>query len=159
VGYQESKKSSGTSSITNSVTPRNKYNFMAPKKFSVAGKPGSDPTLVKAPLTIGEVTYFLAFDFNALATAEELTGLNLLGSLDLQNLNVTRLRALVYSAMLKAQPEITLTDVGDLFAMSTTPEIVNALVHAWTGSRPEVVVDGAKDDKVNPPVEQPELPL
>jgi hypothetical protein len=131
---------------------------MASKKNSVAGIPGKDKTLPNVKLTVFGKVYQLAFDFHSIAIAEELTGLNLLNSLDLQNLNATKYRALLYSALLKAQPEITLEETADLVTLATLPDITVALVHAWTGSQPEVIVDkDAKDE--NPPVGQIELPL
>lgn len=127
---------------------------MAGKKvtpIAVAGVPGRDKTLPDVPLTIGDKTFHLCFDFNALALAEELTGLNLLQSLDLQNLTVVKYRALLYSTLLKENPKITIEEVGQMVNIGTLPAITLALVHAWTGSRPEVIVD--KDEKENP--EQP----
>ena len=130
---------------------------MASKKSaitSVAGIPGKDKTLPNVPLTIDGRTYSLCFDFNALAIAEELTGLNLLQSLDLQNLSVVKYRALLYSTLLKENPKITIEEVGKMVTLATLPAITIALVHAWTGSQPEVLVDkDAKDTKQNP--EQP----
>jgi len=122
---------------------------MPPKKMSlVAGVPGSDPTLPKVPLTIKGKTYFLVFDFNAIAKAEELTGLNLLAALDFSNLNIVKYRALLYSALLTGSPKITLEEVGNLITVHNMGEVTLALVEAWTGSKPEVVEDKTK---VNPP--------
>lgn len=130
---------------------------MASKKVSsVAGVPGKDPTLPKVPLQIHGRQYFLAFDFNALATAEAATGLNLLGSLDLQNLNVIQYRALLFATLLKENPTITLEEVGSLVTLATLPSITMALVQAWTGSQPEIV-ETPKSASTNPPGEQPEL--
>ena len=124
---------------------------MASKKvtpIAVAGVPGKDKTLPNVPLTIDGVTRHLCFDFNAIAVAEELTGLNLLQSLDLQNLSAVKYRALLYSTLLKENPKITIEEVGGMINLSTLPAITVALVHAWTGSQPEVITD--KDDKANP---------
>jgi hypothetical protein len=131
--------------------------IMASRKLSVAGKPGSDPTLPKVKLTINGTDLYLVYDFNAIATAEELTGLELLaGSMDLSNLNANKYRALLYASLLKFQPDITLGAVGDLIKPATMPAIVTALVHAWTGSRPEIIADEKKDVSENPdvPLEQ-----
>jgi hypothetical protein len=126
---------------------------MATKKIhSVAGIPGKDPTLPKVPLELNGHTYFLTFDFNAIAVAEEKTGMNLLGSLDLQNLTVRQYRALLYSTMLKETPEITLEEVGNLVTLASIPAITLALIHAWTGSQPEVVKEKASAKR---PDEQP----
>lgn len=114
---------------------------------TVAGIPGSDPTLSSASVTIHDRTYKLCFDFNALATAEELTGINLLTSLDLSSLSVVKFRAIFYAALLKDQPEITLGQAGSLITMKSMNDITLALIEAWTGSRPEV--DEA-ETKANP---------
>ena len=122
---------------------------MASKKVSVAGVPGVDPTLPRVPLVLNGKTHYLHFSFNAIAKAEELTGLNLLGSLDLQNLNAIQYRALLYSTLLQEDPSITLERVGNMISLATLPAITVALVHAWTGSQPEIV-ETAKDEKANP---------
>jgi hypothetical protein len=133
---------------------------MASKKFSVAGKPGSDPTLPNVALTINEKVFQLCYDFNSIAEAENLTGINLLfSSMDFQNLDARKYRALLFAALLKGQPGITLDEAGALINNTTIPSILQALVEAWTGSHPEILVDSEKADKVNPPVEQQELPL
>jgi hypothetical protein len=126
---------------------------MATRK-AVAGKPALDPTLPNVPLVLNGRTLFLAFDFNAIATAESVTGLELLNSIDLQNLNAGKFRALLYSALLKAQPDITIEEVGSMINFTSLPAITVALVHAWTGSQPEIVE--ANKETANPPVEQPD---
>lgn len=128
---------------------------MAPKRLSVVGVLGKDKTLPNVPLTLNGTTYHLCYSFNGIAVAEELTGLELLaGSMDLQNMNASRFRAMLYASLLKGQPKITIDEVGDLINPKSIPEIVTALVHAWTGSRPEVIIE--KDEKPNPdePLEQ-----
>ena len=122
---------------------------MASKKVSVAGVPGVDPTLPRVPLVLNGKTYYLHFSFNAIATAEELTGLNILDSMDLQNLNAIKYRALLYSTLLQEDPSITLERVGNMISLATLPAITVALVHEWTGSNPEIV-EAAKDEKANP---------
>lgn len=124
-----------------------------PRKNNVAGVPGKDPTLPKVPLTIDGITRHLVYDFNAIAVTEELTGINLLECIDLQNLTAAKYRALLYSTLLKENPDITLEQVGALVRFDTLPAVTVALVEAWTGSRPEVVT-GSKAENENPPVEQ-----
>jgi hypothetical protein len=124
---------------------------MASRK-TVAGTPGLDPSIVKVPLKLNGKTYHLNFSFNGIATAEALTGLKLLGCIDLQNLSATQYRALLYSTLLDENPDISIGEVGSLINLKTLPEITIALVHAWTGSRPAIV---AEEGEANPPVEQP----
>jgi hypothetical protein len=128
---------------------------MTQKKIAlVAGVPGSDPTLPKVSITVGGKVYFLAFDFNSIAKAEELTGLNLLKSLDFTDLSITTYRALLFSALLKGNPDITLEEVGDMITVKNMTEVTLALVEAWTGSKPDVVEE--VKPVVNPPIEPSE---
>jgi hypothetical protein len=129
---------------------------MARTKTSVAGIPGKDPTLPKVSVTINNEVYYLAYDFNGIAIAEEITGLDLLNSsMDLSKVNARKFRALLFASMLKARPEITLFEVGDLIRNTTMNDLVIALVEAWTGSRPTILDE--KDVDANPPVEQPSV--
>lgn len=100
-----------------------------------------DPTLPKVPLELDGKKYFLVFDFNAVVIAESLTGLNLLNALDLRNLSASSTRALLYAALLKVQPDLTLEAVGNLITEAGRKGEVNkipkALVKAYLESQPE----------------------
>lgn len=89
-------------------------------------------------MTVDDKTYTLEYDFNAIARAEELTGLNLFSSFDFTHLSVVKFRAMLFASLLKNHPKITLDDAGNLVTVHTLPALVVKLVEAWNGSRPEV---------------------
>lgn len=97
----------------------------------------TDPTLPKVSITIDGMEYFLAWDFNALAKGEEITGENLLQSMSFENISATRLRSLFYVSLLKFQPEITEEKAGELGGQVNAGAIMRAIVEAYTGSMPE----------------------
>jgi hypothetical protein len=103
----------------------------------MAKKPVIDPTLPKVSLEITGNKYLLCFDFNAIATAEQLTGLNLIRALRSDEWSALQLRALLYSALLKLQPGTTLEDAGALINIKTMAKVTNAIVEAFTESHPE----------------------
>ena len=109
----------------------------------------ADPTVRYAKLTLAGETYWLAFDFNGLAVAEEITGLNLLQALrTLVNLSVSQTRGLLYAALLKRQPKTRLLDVGNMMTFEALPQITQALSEALTNAMPE--------QTENPPEPAPE---
>jgi hypothetical protein len=110
--------------------------------------PVMDPTLPRVLVEVNGSEYFLCFDFNAIVQAETLTGLNLLNALDFSNVNALTLRALLYSALLKLQPNVTLDEAGMILTLGRG-KVTTALVKAFTESQPEV-----DDDSKN--VEKPE---
>jgi hypothetical protein len=115
---------------------------------SVAGKPGFSPVLPKVPLTLGEHDFNLVFNFNALALLEEKTGMNAFRVVDFQNINATTIRAMLWTALITEQPDITMEDVGNLLTFENMSVVYSALLQAWTGSRPEPKKD---DEEENPP--------
>lgn len=96
-----------------------------------------NPTLPKVSVIVGGTEYSLCFSFNALATAESLTGLNLLRSLDFQNISAVTFRALLFASLLDGQPELTLQDAGSLITAKNAPELMSAVVKAWVDSNAE----------------------
>lgn len=121
---------------------------MASKKTaSVAGKPGASPVLPRVPLTVNDTTYHLVWSFNAIARAEQLTGVNMFAYMDFGNMSVTNMRAMLFAALLTEHPDFTLEQAGDLMQTTTITVIYEALLQSWLGSHPE-----KKDkDKANPP--------
>lgn len=97
-----------------------------------------DPTVPYVTLTLKGNDYKLAYSFNALALAEKATGLNMFQGLNLQALNVLQLRAMLWASLLKAQPEMTLEDAGDLLSSPVDCNIaLTAIANAWTASMPK----------------------
>ena len=86
---------------------------------------------------INSTEYQLCFDFNAMASAEQLTGLNLLRALDFKNINTVTFRALLYAALLHYQPDTTLESAGSLVTAATAPDLMNKVVKAYIVSQPE----------------------
>lgn len=103
---------------------------------SVAGKPGLDPTLPNVSLILNDVERHLCYDHNAIAQAEKATGLNLLYAAATSP-SATTLRGLLWSALLKENPELTLEEVGGWITPRNIPTIHAAIVAAWYGSVPE----------------------
>jgi hypothetical protein len=111
---------------------------------TVAGTP-ADPTVKFATVEIDGKTYSLAYDFNAIATAESVTGINLFKALStLTDLTATQFRGLVYAGLLKAHPEITLEQAGSIIRFDTMVPLQEKLAEAYKNSMPE--------KKENPPM-------
>lgn len=100
---------------------------------TVADKAGLDPTLPDVSLTIKDKTYSLVFDFNAIVEAERVTGTNLLDKV-LGSIDAKSLRGLLWASLIKAQPNITIEQAGDLITLHNASRIREAIVTAWFGS-------------------------
>jgi|SRR6266567_3327687 len=97
-------------------------------------------TLPKVFVEINDTKYHMCFDFNAICTVEELTGINLLNQmydLNLDKLSSKMFRALLFASLLKAQPDMTIDDAGALINPYTTQSIYPALLQAWFESMPK----------------------
>jgi hypothetical protein len=116
---------------------------MAHKK-TVANTP-IDPTTPKVKITLGGTDYFLAWDFNALALAENMTGINMLEAMTFQGVGAVKLRALFYAALLKYQPDITLEQAGSLIPLQTeATQLMQALAECYIGA---TNVEGIAEDR------------
>lgn len=109
----------------------------------IAGRPGEDPTLPDVSLVIGGQERHLCFDFEAICKVEQLTGLNLLKSA-VSEVSATNLRALLYAALLRDDPALSLEQVSKWITMHNVANIHQALVTAWFGS---VDQQESKDDE------------
>lgn len=105
----------------------------------VANQPGLDPTLPNVELVMKGKTYRLVYDFNAVVQAEKVAGANLLFAIT-GNIDATGLRGLLWAALLKTEPKITLDQVGAMIAPENLAVIHNAIVTAWFGSVKDDVV-------------------
>lgn len=94
----------------------------------------ADPTLQFTELKLGKKTYKLCFDFDAIARAEEMTGMPLMAGVDFSNVGIRRVRAMLYASALKAQPEATLDEFTRLITPASIKKIERALVEAWVAS-------------------------
>jgi hypothetical protein len=103
---------------------------MSEEKTTVANTP-SDPTLTFTELKLGAKTYKLCFDFDAIARAEEITGMPLMAGVDFGNVGVKRVRAMLYASSLKAQPNVTLNDFTRHITPANIGRIEKALLEAW----------------------------
>ena|SRR5690242_11632775 len=120
----------------------------SPATQTVAGTP-ADPTARFVPLKLGGTTYRLCFDFDAIAKAEEMTGMQLLFGVDWSRITIVRARAMLVACMLKAHPDITPEKLTKYMTHKNMPKIQNALIDAWVNSTPDA------DDEENPPQPDP----
>ena len=102
----------------------------------VAGQPGLDPTLPDVSLILNGVERHLCYDHNAIAQVEKITGLNLLFAAAAAP-NATALRALLWAALLRETPGLSLEEVGSWMTPQNIPTIHAALQATWYGSVPE----------------------
>ena len=102
--------------------------------MKIALKAGLDPTLPDVSLEIGGKERQLAFDFAAIVVAEKVAGLNLLKAARFDDLSFTELRGLLYAALLKNDPTLTLEEVEKWINIHNMGIIQMAIAHAWFGS-------------------------
>lgn len=100
---------------------------------SVAGAPGLDATLPDVSIVIGGVERHLAYDYNAIVLAEKATGVNLLKAI-VGEINATNLRGLLWAALVRETPKLTLDEVGSWITPRNVGTIHQALITAWFGS-------------------------
>lgn len=100
---------------------------------TVAGKPGLDPTLPDVSLVIGGRERHLCFDINSVCIAEKTTGVNLLKAA-VSEVNATSIRGLLYAALLRDDPKITVEEVGSWITMKNLSNIHKSIVTAWFAS-------------------------
>ena len=108
----------------------------------------ANPTVEYVPLTLGKQTYQLCYDFDAIAKAEDITGMPLLLGVNWYEMKSRELRALLYAAALKAQPDVKLNEFTKYIRPTYTGAIVDALVKTWAASN-------QKEDDENPPTPEP----
>jgi hypothetical protein len=116
---------------------------------TVAGTP-ADPTVRYVPLTLGGKTYQLIYDFDSIARAEEMTGMELLFGVNWTKIGAKRMRAMLVACMLKAHPDIKPSELTPHITHKNILKIQTALIDAWVASTPEQ----EEESEANPP--QPE---
>lgn len=112
----------------------------------VANVPALDPTMPKIELKLGDKTYFLVFNFKALAVAaaklrEKGFSVNLLHSLDLTTLDADRVAPLLYATLITDQPEITIEQVEALISLRNLGSVFEGIAKAYTESLAEPTQD------------------
>ena len=73
----------------------------------------------------------LVFDFNAICRLEEETGKNALAGDTWSNLTASDVRALLWGALLRDDPELSLSKVGELITFNNLPQITEAIQKAF----------------------------
>lgn len=76
----------------------------------------------------------LIFDFNALCRLEELTGKNALNGETWSSLSAKDVRALLWSAMLREDPDLTIQEVGEMITFSNMTQIMKTLERAFVNA-------------------------
>jgi len=99
----------------------------------VFGVPGTDTTLPDVVLIVGGVEYQLAFDMNAIVTAEKATGIDLLKA-SISQPTAENLRGLLWASLLKAKPEMTIEQAGSLITPRNLNNVWLAVLTAWHDS-------------------------
>lgn len=105
-----------------------------PENETVA-RTAADPTVHFAELKLGRKTYQLAFDFDAIARAEKMTGMSLLAGVEWANVGVERVRAMLFASAQMAHPQVTLEEFTPFIRPRYIGRIEAALVKAWMASQ------------------------
>lgn len=103
-----------------------------------------DPTLPDVTLKIGGKERKLTFDYKSITVAEKVTGINLLS--DTFDASFTSLGGLLYAALLKDDPTLTLDEVGSWINFRSAAIVYQAVLSAWLGSVPEAKQDDASGE-------------
>jgi hypothetical protein len=112
--------------------------------------PRKNPTEPTVELTISGETYTLFFSFDAIAAAEEATGLALISGLRQKDVDAPRIslvRALLFGCMLPHQPKTTLAEVAALVNQWNWSAIWEKVLEAWVAGmkKPEPNEDPLPD--------------
>lgn len=118
----------------------------------------ADPTLEFTKLEINGKTYDLIYDFEAIAQAEEETGIPLLVGVNWRRIGVRQIRAMLYASMLKAHPAVTTKMITPWIVPKNIPLITTALADAWMSSTPEIKEDEQTNEAQNALAPNPPTP-
>ena len=105
-----------------------------------------DPITEFVPLEIDGYTYELVYDFDAIANAEKQADCNLLHGMSatlLNTMSAGQLRGLLWAALRRRHPKMTLADAAALCRVDTVPDIVPALAATFTAAIPKRNPPGA----------------
>lgn len=99
-----------------------------------------------AVLEIDGRSYDLVFDYNSVADAEALTGVNLLHGISAAmfgTVTAAQLRGLLFASLKPRNPDITLQQAGELISIGNLKQVYTALSEAWSASVPPQKAEGA----------------
>jgi hypothetical protein len=106
-------------------------------KAKTVANTADDPTVNYVTVELSGKKYKLAYDFSSLAIAEQLSGQNLLEAISLNGITMLQLQGLFFGCLIKAQPKITLAEVGLLMNhLPNLPKIKQAIADTWIASMP-----------------------
>ena len=101
-----------------------------------------NPTQSVVEYSHAGVGYELAFDFDAVATAEDITGRPLLTGLtrkDVDTPTISLVRAMFFACLLPRQPQTTFAEAKALVTRETLQAVWGKTLDAWVASLPEPV--------------------
>lgn len=96
----------------------------------------ANPTAPGVVVPLGGEERRLLLDFNALAELEE-RGVNLLGGFARADLSAKNMRAIVWAACLRDQPDLTEKEVGAWLTPDRIEEVTGALLKLFGVTMPE----------------------
>jgi hypothetical protein len=116
----------------------------------------ADPTIKFTDLTLGKKTYKLCFDFDAVALAEEKTGMALLAGVDWRNIGVRRIAVMLYASALKAQPDVTMDEFRQYINHRNIGKIQMALADSWVENQMDEDADDiSAEESADPNAQTP----
>jgi hypothetical protein len=89
---------------------------------------------VPDPVKGGEIDFELVFDFEAIAHAEDVTGLSLLTGMTrkiVEHPTISLVRAMLFAALLATEPKITLSEASAFVTRKTFKLIWAKVLDAW----------------------------
>lgn len=89
------------------------------------------------PLELDGTKYRLVYDFESLCRVEEATGINLLFGVDWSRVEAVRIRALLWSLLLKEHPDVKLEDLTKYMTFAYKDPILSAVVLAFVKANVE----------------------
>lgn len=89
----------------------------------------------------------LIFDFNAVCKLEEATGRNALSGETWNSLSAQDVRALLWGALLKDDPGLTIERVGQFINFQNLPKITEAIEKAFRNAAPTSEDEGSLGKK------------
>jgi hypothetical protein len=107
---------------------------------------GRNPTDPVVEITLGEKTYKLLFNFEAIASAEDVTGFSLISGLrskDVDAPKISLVRALFWAQLRAYHPDLTYEAAAMLVTQWTWRSVWEKVIEAWVAGMKRV--DPASD--------------